>query len=117
MVEGSGLENRRGETHRGFESLLLRQTSDETERAETTRRFRAHGSIERAPRGPVTIRSWRDGRAAEGAPLLREYGVYSSIEGSNPSLSANVHGRGFQPAGVASDVSLGSFDRRGGRRC
>ena len=31
----------------------------------------------------------RDGRAAEGAPLLREYGVYSSIEGSNPSLSAS----------------------------
>ena len=31
---------------------------------------------------------WRDGRVAEGAPLLREYGVYSSIEGSNPSLSA-----------------------------
>ncbi len=30
----------------------------------------------------------RDGRAAEGAPLLREYGVNSSIEGSNPSLSA-----------------------------
>ena len=30
----------------------------------------------------------RDGRAAEGAPLLREYGVKSSIEGSNPSLSA-----------------------------
>ncbi|MCG8070735.1 MAG: hypothetical protein N0C86_02000, partial [Candidatus Thiodiazotropha taylori] len=29
-----------------------------------------------------------DGRAAEGAPLLREYGVNSSIEGSNPSLSA-----------------------------
>ena len=27
---------------------------------------------------------------AEGAPLLREYGVYSSIEGSNPSLSANL---------------------------
>ena len=25
---------------------------------------------------------------AEGAPLLREYGVYSLIEGSNPSLSA-----------------------------
>ena len=25
----------------------------------------------------------------EGAPLLREYGVKSSIEGSNPSLSAN----------------------------
>lgn len=29
------------------------------------------------------------GRAAEGAPLLREYGVYSSIEGSNPSLSVH----------------------------
>ncbi len=26
--------------------------------------------------------------SVEGAPLLREYGVYSSIEGSNPSLSA-----------------------------
>jgi hypothetical protein len=25
---------------------------------------------------------------AEGAPLLREYGVKNSIEGSNPSLSA-----------------------------
>ncbi len=32
----------------------------------------------------------RDGRAAEGAPLLREYGVKSSIEGSNPSLSASI---------------------------
>lgn len=27
---------------------------------------------------------------AEGAPLLREYGVYSLIEGSNPSCSANI---------------------------
>jgi hypothetical protein len=32
----------------------------------------------------------RDARAAEGAPLLREYRVKSLIEGSNPSLSANV---------------------------
>ena len=30
----------------------------------------------------------RDGRAAEGAPLLREYGYKTPIEGSNPSLSA-----------------------------
>gem|GEM_PF-6504986 len=30
----------------------------------------------------------RGGRVAEGAPLLREYGVKSPIEGSNPSLSA-----------------------------
>ena len=29
----------------------------------------------------------RGGRAAEGAPLLREYGL-TPIEGSNPSLSA-----------------------------
>ena len=29
----------------------------------------------------------RDGRVVEGAPLLREYGVKSLIEGSNPSLS------------------------------
>ena len=37
---------------------------------------------------------WRDGREAEGAPLLREYRVKSLIEGSNPSLSAihrNMH--------------------------
>ena len=27
---------------------------------------------------------------AEGAPLLREYGVYSLIEGSNPSCSAST---------------------------
>ena len=30
----------------------------------------------------------RDGREAEGAPLLREYLVKSWIEGSTPSLSA-----------------------------
>ena len=34
--------------------------------------------------------SRRDGREAEGAPLLREYGAYTSIEGSNPSLSATT---------------------------
>ena len=28
MVDGTGLENRRGATHRGFESLLLRQEKD-----------------------------------------------------------------------------------------
>ncbi len=27
MVDGNGLENRRGETHRGFESLPLRQVA------------------------------------------------------------------------------------------
>ncbi len=35
---------------------------------------------------------------AEGAPLLREYGVYSLIEGSNPSFSAKYESancRGF----------------------
>ena len=33
---------------------------------------------------------------AEGAPLLREYRVYSPIEGSNPSLSAtNPSNKGF----------------------
>ena len=33
-------------------------------------------------------RDRRGAREAEGAPLLREYRVKSSIEGSNPSLSA-----------------------------
>ena len=32
----------------------------------------------------------RDGREAEGAPLLREYRANNSIEGSNPSLSAII---------------------------
>ena len=36
----------------------------------------------------IGVRNGRDGRVVEGAPLLREYGVKSSIEGSNPSLSA-----------------------------
>lgn len=35
-------------------------------------------------------KNWSDARAAEGAPLLREYRVKSSIEGSNPSRSASV---------------------------
>lgn len=30
------------------------------------------------------------GRVAEGAPLLREYSVNSSIEGSNPSVSSII---------------------------
>ena len=34
---------------------------------------------------------WRDGRVAEGAPLLRAY-TGNCIEGSNPSLSATLYG-------------------------
>ena len=48
----------------------------------------------------------RDGRAAEGAPLLREYGVNSSIEGSNPSLSA-IQKRG--PTGPLFNGAGGGF--------
>lgn len=33
---------------------------------------------------------WRSGRVVEGAPLLREYGAKSLIEGSNPSFSGNL---------------------------
>ena len=47
---------------------------------------------------------------AEGAPLLREYGV-KPIEGSNPSLSASSSGRapaarGRDPAGVELRVEI-----------
>ena len=38
---------------------------------------------------------WKGGRVVEGAPLLREYPVYSRIEGSNPSLSATFVGSAF----------------------
>ena len=34
---------------------------------------------------------WRGGRVVEGARLESVYTVYSRIEGSNPSLSANFH--------------------------
>ena len=46
----------------------------------------------------LRARYWRDGRVVEGAPLLREYGVYSSIEGSTPSLSAIFDIQGQHPA-------------------
>ena len=50
---------------------------------------RSPGSANRmAKLGKKVKRFWRDGRAAEGAPLLREYGFKKPIEGSNPSLSA-----------------------------
>ena len=60
MVEGSGLENRRGETHRGFESLLRpderarfhRGTERKRER-DSPGRLRPLG-FERAT-GPLTI--------------------------------------------------------------
>ena len=50
--------------------------------------------IRRIIGAPVEFR--RVGRVAEGAPLLREYGVNSSIEGSNPSLSAILNGVDFR---------------------
>lgn len=49
--------------------------------------FRVHREAVASTLGRRRIRS--DAREAEGAPLLREYGVKSSIEGSNPSHSAN----------------------------
>ena len=39
-------------------------------------------------RGTVSSYVGEMAELVEGAPLLREYGVKSSIEGSNPSLSA-----------------------------
>ncbi len=41
--------------------------------------------------GKVRIRG-EMAELAEGAPLLREYGAKSFIEGSNPSLSASLAG-------------------------
>ena len=40
-------------------------------------------------RAEMAKTDWRGGRVAEGAPLLREYGL-TPIEGSNPSLSAKI---------------------------
>ena len=55
------------------------------------------------------MRIRRGAREAEGAPLLREYRVKSSIEGSNPSLSA----RKMKTARVAVFIFL--EDWAGGR--
>ena len=49
---------------------------------------------------------------AEGAPLLREYRVYSPIEGSNPSLSAS---RTLEDAPVAQLDRVPDYES-GGRR-
>src|SRR5688572_4344135 len=55
-----------------------------------------------APNRAVSDRSFsrRLAREAEGAPLLREYGVKSSIEGSNPSVSASSTGETRVPQDV-----------------
>ena len=72
MVECTGLENRHGFiAHLGFKSLSLHHI--------------LIGGFFTPSIQPVM--RWRGVRVAEGAPLLREYRVCSSIEGSNPSLS------------------------------
>ena len=43
---------------------------------------------------------------AEGAPLLREYRVYSPIEGSNPSLSAII-----DPIKIPLNAPVAQLDR------
>ena len=44
----------------------------------------------------------------EGAPLLREYGLKRSIEGSNPSLSAIIVGERL-PLAIAPSIDLIEF--------
>ncbi len=53
---------------------------------------------------------WRGGRAAEGAPLLREYGG-NSIEGSNPSLSEDIHKVTVE---IKQDAPVAQLDRVSG---
>ena len=86
MDEGGGLENRWGESPRGFESHLLRR---------------------RLSPGPA-----HDGEMAElveGARLLSECGVENSTEGSNPSLSAHVAPRSRAP--VFPNAPMAQLDR------
>ena len=59
-----------------------------------------------------TIELRRDGRVAEGAPLLREYGFKKPIEGSNPSLSASIMASSvpdWLPESSQTPVNLGFF--------
>ena len=61
---------------------------------------------------------WRGVRVAEGAPLLREYRVCSSIEGSNPSLSTIYYINHlivvFLCLNFNTDTKLGGFDKMSG---
>ncbi len=72
MVEGSVLENRRVERHRGFESHLLRQ------RVAT-------------PTSPTATNFWRGDREADGARLLSECGVTHRGFESLPLRQKQVH--------------------------
>ena len=73
VVECTGLENRQGfVAPLGFKSLSLHHL---------------FLFVDLFQQITIRIMRWRGGRVAEGAPLLREYRVCSSIEGSNPSFS------------------------------
>ena len=66
-VEGIGLENRQGESSRGFESHPLRHPPSPPLGA-------IRSAASRRGRGYLPP-PWRGGRVAEGAPLLRVYGL------------------------------------------
>src|SRR3569833_905067 len=51
-------------------------------------RYRIRSAFCLCGNGPNRMHAGEMAEMVEGAPLLREYGVKSSIEGSNPSLSA-----------------------------
>src|SRR5262249_1413603 len=62
--------------------------------------------VSRIREAHVNLDYRRGAREAEGAPLLREYRVKSSIEGSNPSLSAR---NANAPAG---GICISMYSRR-----
>ena len=92
---------RRGDVHRIFGGSVKKATPFGCSRA------RAYLLTSVAARVAARAFYRRGGRVAEGAPLLREYAVYSGIEGSNPSLSAanlRVRSPGAVPLGAGFSV-------------
>ncbi len=93
-----------------LESALSRPVSATASGAHVYRAPRSrYSSASDCPRS----RPRRDARVAEGAPLLREYRVYSLIEGSNPSLSAR-YARAPKGAFCVSGGERGSGEKPNG---
>ena len=86
MVECSGLENRRGATHRGFESLLLRHLQYKTSHPLKNQFFFCY-DFEKCD--VVFLQSTYDGQVGEWFnPVAWNAAVGQLTGGSNPPLSA-----------------------------
>jgi hypothetical protein len=74
---------------RWYQRVFARRSGRVAEGGGLENRCARKGTGGSNPSSSAADEIWRDGRAAEGTRLLSEYRAKSSIEGSNPSLSAS----------------------------